>query len=82
MNKFDEKDASRLQKLMAKVIKEAEFKLGVNEFVDLFNEFDWVNKTLIPKIRDNIFQIDNIILPKEEEKKPPQRKARTTKAKK
>lgn len=76
MSQFSEEDAKRLQILMAKVIKEAEFKLGVNQFVELFNEFDWVNQQLIPKIKAHIFQVEKLIPAKEEEPKKKKKKAK------
>lgn len=73
--KFSDKDAERLAKLMATVIREAKFERSMNSFVELFNEFDWVNKELIPKIKANILEIKSLqqVEKKEEPKKPSSR---------
>ena len=82
MNKLEEKDAIRLQKLMAKIIKESEFKLSINAFVDLFNEFDWVNKILVPKIKDNIFQVEKVTIPPSTKEEVKLKKTRTSRVSK
>lgn len=65
-----EDDVNRLQKLMARITREGKFEMKMNEFVELFNEMDWINKSLIPTLRSNIMEIKSVKQITPEPKKP------------
>ena len=75
--RITEQDCKKLQILMSRILKEASFNLKINDFVDLFNDLDWVSKTLLPKMQANIFEVVAVKTPEEQKAKP-----KTTKAKK
>ena len=75
-NKFTDKDASRLAKILGRVVADAKFELGVNEFVEFFNELDWASKELIPKIQAHVFEINQIKqAPEQDKKQEPKKKS-------
>lgn len=75
--KFNDKDVERLQRLMAKIVKDGKFTLDMNQFVELFNEFEWVNKEIISKMKANIMEVLSLKqMEAKEEAKPKPSKAK------
>ena len=52
---FKQTEIDRMQRLMAVVVKDAKWSKSVDEFITIYNEIDWVKKTLIPKMESHIF---------------------------
>ena len=57
---FTEADIKKLQNLMNLVITRAEFRLSINDFVDVWNSLEWVKTDLIPKMSAHIFEVKSV----------------------
>jgi hypothetical protein len=57
---FSDEDVRKLNQLMSVLVAKAQFTLALNEFVDVFNQVDWVKKDLIPRINAHILEVKSI----------------------
>lgn len=55
---FSQDDVIRLRKLMHVIVKQAQFTRTLDDFVGLFNDIDWVNKSILPKME--AFIVDEV----------------------
>jgi len=57
---FSDEDVRKLNQLMSVLIAKAQFTLALNDFVDVFNQVEWVKKDLIPRINSHILEVKSI----------------------
>lgn len=70
-NYFTKADIDRVMKLLATITKEARFERSVDGFITLYNDLDWVKRTILPKMEAHL--VDDIKItqkqsPEKEEK--------------
>lgn len=59
-NKFQESDKDKVIDFLNFISNNAEFKLNTNECIKYFNMLAYMQKELLPKINDNILEIEKV----------------------
>jgi hypothetical protein len=65
-NKFTEEDKQKVIDFLNMVAKHASFNLSTSEIIDYFKLLDHMQKSIVPKIDANIFEIKKVIESKKE----------------